>query len=437
MKRKLLLLLICIVVLAGCNGIGATSTKKETNTLKLYTFNQNNERADVIQNVLDQFHSQHPEIKVEMISINEEEEQLKKLDELYEGNEQVDLLWLPSSIGISEVAISKYVESLEGYADSLSLSDYYVNLDNLRYDGELYALPFIYEHYLVYFNKDMFDQFQLSYPAMGWSYNDFASIAEKLTNSSAGTVGIENGPMLYYTIGGAYSGSTFKEGETQLALDEEAALQGYEMLTNLFKNGKIDGRIGETLSDGFSVNPSFRDGTAGMMINSSALLTSTFEKVPNIGVVSFPRGDQSQQGISTLEPIAVSTKSNFTKEAIEVLKYLSSSTEARELMVRSGVTLPTFSDEKVFTAFENLFADPSFTETVREILNNNKDSLGLAPPTPGYFNVLMKLTAIFMDPGYSLYSGDMEIRGEFQQQIKSINEQWMIEQQQQSIRIMD
>lgn len=427
-KVTLLALVVSILMIVGCTPQNAE--KKETKSIVLYTFNQNKERADVIQGILDQFSTEHPEINVQMKEISGgDKEELKKLKELHEGNEQADLLWLPPSLGISEAAISKYIQPLDEYSDSLGLSNFYVSTDNLRYNGELYAIPFIYEHYLIYYNKDLFDKYQLKYPSVEWSYDDFANSATKLTNVGNNVVGIENGQLLYYAIGGAYGGGTFKEDNTQLTLGEDGALQGYELLTKLFKEKKIDGRISETLSQGFAVEPNFRNGTAGMMINSSALLTSNFEKVPHFGVVPFPKGPSNQQGVSSLETLAISSKSNYKKESAEVLTYLSTATEARKSIVKSGVSLPTTSDEQVFDTFNNLFSDSSYAEVVRQVLNSNKDTLGIAPNTPGYSNVLIKLTGIFMDPMNGLYSGNLEVKGEFKQKMKQLNESWLLEQQ--------
>ncbi|MNO39611.1 Multiple sugar-binding protein precursor [compost metagenome] len=428
-KGSILLLVFCLVMISGCSS-GSILSKKETTELTLYTYNQDPEVAKAVIEVLEQFNKEHPEIKVNLIrNTPNQPSVVGMLKQLAESDKQVDLLWLPSYMGIGEAVAGKYVQSLEPYSDSLKLNDFYVDLENLRYNDELYTVPFLLNNTLIYYNKDLFDKYQIQYPTEDWTYEDLVNMAAGLTSIQDKVVGLQNGGFLYYSVAGAYGGNTLNEDENgvQLAYDEEDALEGVEFLTNAFRNYKIDGRLGDTYSDRAVTAPNFENGTAAMMVNSSSLLNYQYEKVPNYGVAPLPKGPSSQQGVTFIESLAISSKSEHTEEALEVLRYLTTDTAAREQMVRSGVTLPTTSDEKVFDAFEKRFADSGDFETVQAVLNrSNEVTTGLITSAPGLNNVIIKLERLFYE---QMYAGKMKVKGEFEEQIKQINDEWLIEQQ--------
>ncbi|MMZ63577.1 hypothetical protein D3C76_415680 [compost metagenome] len=164
-----------------------------------------------------------------------------------------------------------------------------------------------------------------------------------------------------------------------------------------------------------------------MMVNSSRFINTQYEKVPNYGIAPLPKGPSSQQGMIFIDSLAISSKTEHAEEALEVLRYLTTDTVAREQLVRSGVTLPTTSDEKVFDAFEKRFADTGDFETVQAVLNKGSEvTTGLITSAPGLNNVIIKLERLFTE---QMYVGKMKVKGEFEEQIKQINDEWLIEQQ--------
>lgn len=427
-KGIILLLVFCIAIISGCSS--NVLSKKEPTELNLYTYNEDPEVAKAVKEVLEQFNKEHSEIKVNLIRNAPNQPSIVGwMKQLEESNKQVDLLWLPSYMGIGEAAAGKYVQSLEQYSDSLKLNDFYVDLEYQRYNDELYTVPFLLDNRLIYYNKDLFDKYQIQYPTEDWTYEDLVNMAAGLTHVQDKVVGLQNGAALYYTVGGAYGGNTLNEDENgvQLALDEEDALEGIEFLTNAFRNYKIDGRLGETYSDRAVTIPDFGNGSAAMMVNSSRFINTQYEKVPNYGIAPLPKGPSSQQGMIFIDSLAISSKTEHAEEALEVLRYLTTDTVAREQLVRSGVTLPTTSDEKVFDAFEKRFADTGDFETVQAVLNKGSEvTTGLITSAPGLNDVIIKLERLFTE---QMYVGKMKVKGEFEEQIKQINDEWLIEQQ--------
>ena len=55
--------------------------------------------------------------------------------------------------------------------------------------GQVWAIPISIEPMVMYYNKDLFDKYALSYPQTGWNWHDFETLANLITNPEAGIAG--------------------------------------------------------------------------------------------------------------------------------------------------------------------------------------------------------------------------------------------------------
>ncbi|MDO5298576.1 MAG: sugar ABC transporter substrate-binding protein [Clostridia bacterium] len=51
-------------------------------------------------------------------------------------------------------------------------------------DGEQYALPFRADYWVVFYNKDLFDQAGIAYPTNDWTWDEYAAIAREITEKT-------------------------------------------------------------------------------------------------------------------------------------------------------------------------------------------------------------------------------------------------------------
>jgi ABC-type glycerol-3-phosphate transport system substrate-binding protein len=70
------------------------------------------------------------------------------------------------------------LEPLLAADPAFDLDDFYpLALDTLRQEGRLKGLPSEVDLVVIYYNKDLFDQADVSYPATGWTRDDFLETA--------------------------------------------------------------------------------------------------------------------------------------------------------------------------------------------------------------------------------------------------------------------
>lgn len=63
-------------------------------------------------------------------------------------------------------------------------------LKPFEYKGKIYGIPKDFSTLVLFYNKKMFDKYDVAYPTSNWSWFDFLDAAEKLTHSEDGVHGI-------------------------------------------------------------------------------------------------------------------------------------------------------------------------------------------------------------------------------------------------------
>lgn len=96
---------------------------------------------------------------------------------------------------IVEFAKAGYLVPLDQYVGQskiIKLDDFIPATQELmELQGGLYGLPWCYATHLLYYNKDLFDKAGISYPNEDWTWNDFVSAAQALTDPAAGIYGCD------------------------------------------------------------------------------------------------------------------------------------------------------------------------------------------------------------------------------------------------------
>jgi multiple sugar transport system substrate-binding protein len=79
------------------------------------------------------------------------------------------------------------------------LSDFYpATLETFTIEGKTWAIPYGVDSEVMYYNQDLFDQYGVPYPELGWTWDDFVSTAQAIRDPEAGVYG-------YACLGGRWS----------------------------------------------------------------------------------------------------------------------------------------------------------------------------------------------------------------------------------------
>ena len=169
LKFILGIVLFC-VILTGC----AKSTKHTK--IQFASWGSKSE-VDIIKPILAEFEHENPDISVEFVHIPQN--YFQKLHLLFASNLAPDVifinnLYLPiyANAGVLEEVKSEKQKAKcgENTFCILPFTFYPKALESLSYDGKLYAIPRDVSNLVIYYNKDLFDKYKVTYPNKNWTF---------------------------------------------------------------------------------------------------------------------------------------------------------------------------------------------------------------------------------------------------------------------------
>ena len=125
----------------------------------------------------------HPEVDI-VLQDQPSSGWLDKYISVAQTGESPDI-FLAKGSWFGELADLEYIEPLTSFLTPQKEAEFLPSaIDGLSYENELWGLPLWFDSILLYYNKDIFDQAELSYPNSSWTDNDLVSAAVELTDRS-------------------------------------------------------------------------------------------------------------------------------------------------------------------------------------------------------------------------------------------------------------
>ena len=207
------------------------------------------------------------------------------------------------------------------------------------FGGIQYGVPRDFDAIALYYNKKLFDDAGVAYPTAAWTWDDFRSAAEQLTNTDAGIWGAgmqtsfqENWINFVYQN----NGELLNDGLTDVVLNQPAGDEAIRYVTSFFADGltpsiavQQSNPVADTLFPAgqvaFIPAGSFRAATYGAL-------------GLDLGVAPLPSKARQATITSGVANVIWSGTSN-PGAALEWVKYLHGD-EAETILGQSGSTIP-------------------------------------------------------------------------------------------------
>jgi multiple sugar transport system substrate-binding protein len=176
------------LVLSGCGGGGKSASG---GPVKITIWNGwTDAQAQNFTALMDQYNKEHPDVQVSQL-VTPSDQVLQKVLTAVRGNSAPDVAYMFGSWSPNIAEIPKVVD----LADTVKGSDW--NWNDF-YEGERAAatvgdkvvgVPALVDNLAIVYNKTLFDQAGLTPPTPQWTWDDFRSAAEKLTDPAKGQYG--------------------------------------------------------------------------------------------------------------------------------------------------------------------------------------------------------------------------------------------------------
>ncbi|KGX90443.1 ABC transporter substrate-binding protein [Pontibacillus marinus] len=193
MKLWMAFMTVFALFIAGCSdessGKGGDDSSATEITLGFYSSGSADEK---MQELIDKFEEQHPDIKIK--TQNAPYQQFfQKLDTQIAGGTAPDV-WLSDGVFVQKYAERGAAKDLtEWINQDLNKDDYYGLDFNKGPNGSYWAVPQGIQIASLFYNKDMFDKAGVDYPDESWTWEDLKEAGAKLTIDTSGKTANESG----------------------------------------------------------------------------------------------------------------------------------------------------------------------------------------------------------------------------------------------------
>ncbi|MBP6964909.1 MAG: sugar ABC transporter substrate-binding protein [Armatimonadetes bacterium] len=309
---------------------------------------------------LKRFYEAHPDVKVRLEYIVNERT-LQKLLIATAGNKAPDASVI-SSMWFVPAASKGLLEDLGPYVAKdrdFDLSDFYPQVVEGwgKYRGKLYAIPAGVDVTAMYYNKTMFDRYNVPYPDETWGWDDYLAAARKLTLDTNGDGKLDQwgtSQNWWQSYVWANGGEIISEDKTRCLLDQPEAIEGLQWMADL-RNKYHVAPTAKDMADISSVKM-FTNGQTGMYFSGSWAVPLYFDKdikgAFEYDVAPVPKGPVCRATFYGGASYAVLRGSKHKQLAWELVKFMVSKEALRERAIKEQV-IPS----RMSVAKSNAFLD--------------------------------------------------------------------------------
>lgn len=392
--RKIAILSLAVISLAGCGG----QTSKETNTggetdasvtaeadvmettqasgdkVKLTISTWDNESTPQFKAVAEAFMEKYPNVVVDLIDTQSSEYNNKLTVMLAGGDTDPDVIMVKDAETQVSMKEKNQLLDLTDYIqrDSVDMSLYAGAEEQLKMDGTQYTLPFRKDWYVLYYNKNLFDQAGVEYPSNDMTWDEYEELARKMTSGegSSKVYGTHN-----HTWMAMVSNWAVQDGKNTLMSEDYSFLKPwYEQALRLQDDGIVQSYANLKTGSIHYISVFEQQQCAMLPMGSWFMSTLIQDKKDSKydfewGVAALPHPDGVPAGstIGGVTPIGINAKSDVVDIAWEFVKFATSE-EGALVLAQNGV-FPAAASDAIVEALSSMEGFPEDGKGALEVTN--------------------------------------------------------------------
>lgn len=261
-------------------------------------------------------------------------------------------VFMASQFELPQLLQQNAVLNLSGYYDQeqdLNVGDFYPEVvSTFTNQGKRWAVPFGINMLVMYYNKDLFDQFGVEYPTMDWRWADFLDIAlrvnDPLDNVFAYAMHFDNELAVYEPVLFIYQhgGKIFDniQNPIDFTLDEELNVEAMEFYAGLIHTHNVAptseqrARLGRPYPWRPILEQRFAMWT--LMLSDRGGLTWPSAWEMNWGIVPLPQ-DAAPATMASVDGLFISSKTEHPDECWMWVTYLSQQMPPNQMPARRSL----------------------------------------------------------------------------------------------------
>jgi len=367
-------LLLLLVFPAFSNGGQEESTMESESgmtELRMVAWDVNN--TVYLQPLIDAYRAMNPDVSIELINVPANEYG-DKLSIMLSGGDDVDIISVKDIPGYAGMVNRKQIIPLDSMisADNWDLEQYSGITDDISVDGSLYALPFRSDFWLMYYNKDIFDDAGLPYPDNDMTWDEYAELAKKVSaQSGEGVDHIYGGH--HHTWRSTVQLGTVQDGKNSIISTDYSYMKPmYDRIIDLQQSQAIMDyaslKVGNIHYSSLFYNEQIAMLPMGSWFISTVISKhETGEATMDWGLTKFPHQPGAEAGTTagTITSLAINKRSKNQEAAWDFIKFYCGP-EGAKVLAETGNFPAIRNDEilEILSSKEGFPSDPASTEAL-------------------------------------------------------------------------
>lgn len=341
--------MMAVLLFAGGCGSSpkqAEDVRKEPVTLKLYNY------GALTPEMIDQMFVQPVKRKYPHITIEEVKLSNMPIANIAIAGNEMDIITGWGSL-LDQFANYKLLTDLTPMLQKhgIDLNRFeQTNLEGVRLQSEtiskggLYALPFGYNYYATFYNKNIFDKFGVAYPPDGMTWDQAIELGKKLTRFDGGVQYKGLDPEGIEKVANSLSIPYIDPVTLKAAMNNDGWRKAFELTKRIHD---IPGNEFQITGHGATVNRFAKDRNVAMLAAPEVLngLSGVDFEWDVAEYPSFPERPHTSGVVQTFV-LQIASNSKHPEEAMQVIS-VATSNEVQTALSRSGMMLSALKDEAV------------------------------------------------------------------------------------------
>lgn len=353
MMKKALSVILAGALAAGTLFSAVSVSAEETVTLKWALWDISS--TVYYQPLIDAYEEANPNVKIEMVDLGSTDYSTVLGTQLSGSGSDFDVVTIKDVPGYVTLVNKGVLEPLNDLieTDGIDLGQYSGVTDQVTIDEKLYELPFRSDIWVIYYNKDVFDQAGVDYPSNDMTWADYDELARSVADNTPGS---EVYGSHYHTWRSTIQLDGILDGEhTILDGEYEFTAPYYEMVLAQ-QTDEICMDYATLKTQGLHYSDAFAQGNIAMMNMGSWFIGTLINKIAsgeyvdcaNWGMVKYPHADGVEPGstLATITALALPVNAPNKDQAWDFIKFVTGEEGAKVLAATGSIPAIT-SDEVI------------------------------------------------------------------------------------------
>lgn len=306
------------------------------------------------QPLIEGFEASHPDVTVELVDLGSSDYQTVLATQLTGSGSDFDVVTVKDVPGYTTLVNKGVLEPLDDYIakDSVDLAVFKGLTDQITVDGKLYELPFRSDFWVVYYNKDVFDNAGVAYPTNDMTFEEYDTLARSLTVDVPGQ---EVYGAHYHTWRSAVQLFGILDGKNTILDGSYDFLKPYYEMILAEQEDGVCQDYATLKTSSLHYSGAFSQGNVAMMNMGTWFIPTMIDKIKageytdctNWGIVKYPHAEGVEPGstLATITALSIPTTAKNKDLSWDFVKFVCGE-EGADILAGTG-TIPAMMNDDI------------------------------------------------------------------------------------------